>query len=97
MPAPVYIGDELTAAAFRLAGADVKTPLPDEAEQALREALRAAPLVLISAGVADQLPETVLRNALRSAEHLVTIVPDATGAEPPRLDEAIRRTLGIVA
>ena len=49
MAAPVYLGDEVSAAGFRLAGALVRTPPPGDETAALARARAQAPLVLVSA------------------------------------------------
>lgn len=97
MAAPVFIGDELTAAGFRLAGASVRTPPPEAIESALQAALQEATLIVIGAGAAARLPPSMLERALESTDPVVAVVPDALGDEPPSLAGEIRRRLGIGA
>ena len=52
MTAPVYLGDEVSAAGYRLAGALVRTPRAGEEAAALAWALTQAPLVLVTTAVA---------------------------------------------
>lgn len=96
MTAPVFIGDEVTAAGYRLAGARIYTPALDEVTEALRQARSQAPLILITAEYADQVPAAVLNAALAAPRPPLTIVPDVRGAVPlPDLATRIRAQLGI--
>ena len=79
MPAPIYLGDEVSAAGYRLAGALVHSPSPSEAAARLAWARERAPLVLVSARVAADIGEATLRPALAALEPLVAIVPDLHG------------------
>jgi vacuolar-type H+-ATPase subunit F/Vma7 len=98
MSAPIYLGDELSAAGYRLAGARVRTPVAGEAAQALAWAREQAPLVLLSAAVAAQIGEAALRPALAALAPLVLIVPDPQGEVPlPDLAARLRGQLGIEA
>jgi vacuolar-type H+-ATPase subunit F/Vma7 len=98
MPAPVYLGDELSAAGYRLAGALVRTPRAGEEAAALAWARTQAPLVLLSAPVAAGIAEAVLRNALSALAPLVLIVPDLQGDVPlPDLAARLRGQLGLEA
>jgi vacuolar-type H+-ATPase subunit F/Vma7 len=98
MAAPVYLGDEVSAAGYRLAGALVRTPAADEAADALAWACAQAPLVLVSAPVAAAVPEAALRAALAAPAPLVLIVPDLHGDVPwPDLAARLRAQLGLEA
>jgi vacuolar-type H+-ATPase subunit F/Vma7 len=92
-----YIGDEATAAGYRLAGAEVRVPTDEEAREVFRRAREAeADLVLLSAGLVAALPREELEAALLAAEPLVAIVPDAHGRHaPPDVTRAVRLALGI--
>jgi vacuolar-type H+-ATPase subunit F/Vma7 len=98
MRAPVYLGDEVTAAGYRLAGLAVRTPGRTDAGAALEEARAQAPLVLVSAAVAVHIGAAQLRAALAALQPLVLIVPDAQG-EVARPDFAarLRGQLGLEA
>ncbi len=52
MAALIYLGDEVSAAGWRLAGATVRAPAPGEETAALDAARAQAALVLVSAAVA---------------------------------------------
>jgi vacuolar-type H+-ATPase subunit F/Vma7 len=96
MRSPVFIGDEVSAAGFALAGAQVRVSDGAGAGEALREAMSDAPLVLIGARVAGAIPETELHTALRSCTPLVLVVPDPIGGAPaPDLGGELRRRLGM--
>jgi vacuolar-type H+-ATPase subunit F/Vma7 len=96
MRAPIYLGDEVTAAGYRLAGAQVRVPAPEEAAAAFAEARALAPLVLVSAAVAIRIDAAQLRAALTALQPLVLIVPDARGEVPrPDLAARLRGQLGL--
>jgi vacuolar-type H+-ATPase subunit F/Vma7 len=98
MRAAIYLGDEVTAAGYRLAGVQVRVPAPAEADAAFAEALALAPLVLVSAAVAMHIDATQLRAALVALRPLVLIVPDARGEVPrPDLAARLRGQLGMEA
>ncbi|MDH4047904.1 MAG: V-type ATP synthase subunit F [Gammaproteobacteria bacterium] len=99
MPAPVFIGDEVTAAGYRLAGARVLVPDSGDdrdVSATFAEALRSADLVLISAACAGELPADLLDRAVRAADPLLLIVPDAAGrVSMPDVAADVGRALGI--
>ena len=96
MPAPAFIGDEVSAAGFRLAGAQVRVPAPGEELGELREALREAELILVTAETAARIPAAVLRPLLAAARPLVLLVPDVRGAVAvPDVVGPIRAQLGM--
>ena len=98
MHPPVYIGDEVTAAGYRLAGLLVRVPGPGEAGAAFADARAQAPLVLLSAAVAARIDAAQLRAALLSLQPLVVIVPDSRGEEArPDLAARLRGQLGMEA
>jgi vacuolar-type H+-ATPase subunit F/Vma7 len=98
MTSPVYLGDEVSAAGYRLAGALVHTPRAGEEGAALAWARAQAPLVLLSAPVAAAVPEPVLRAAVSATAPLVLIVPDLQGRVPlPDLAARLRAQLGLEA
>jgi vacuolar-type H+-ATPase subunit F/Vma7 len=98
MAAPVYVGDEVSAAGYRLTGALVRTPRAGEEAAALAWARSQAPLVLVSAAVAAGIGDVALRAALSALAPLVLIVPDLQGAvPPPDLAARLRGQLGLEA
>ena len=98
MSAPIYLGDEVDAAGYRLAGARVRTPRVGEGAAALAQACAQAPLVLLSAAVAAGVGERQLRAALSALSPLVLIVPDLQAEVPlPDLAARLHAQLGLEA
>ena len=96
MTGVIYIGDEVTAQGFRLAGARTYVPANDAVAASFAEALRNADLVLITANAADMLDTETLDRAVRAASPLVLVIPDAAlRTMPPDPAETIERVLGI--
>lgn len=92
-----YIGDEATAAGYRLAGAETYVPSAAEVADVFRRAREAdADLVLLSAQFADALPADELDAALLGERPLVCVVPDAHGRHAaPDVAREVRIALGI--
>jgi vacuolar-type H+-ATPase subunit F/Vma7 len=98
MPAPVYIGDEVGGAGYRLAGAEARVAAPGEETAELERALAVAPLVLLSAAVAARVDEARLQRAVAALAPLVLVVPDPQGGVPlPDVAARLRRQLGMEA
>ena len=96
MAASVFIGDETTAAGFRLAGFDIMVPSRDETGEALTAALQYADLILIAAACAGDLQNDVRDEALRGKTPLMLVIPDINASVmPPDMEARIRQTLGI--
>lgn len=92
----VFIGDELSAAGYRLAGADCLTPAPDEVAAAFERSRAEAGLVMITAALACALPAERLAAALREQRPLTLVVPDIRGREKPADPTAVlKRQLGL--
>jgi len=97
MPAPVFIGDEVSASGYRLAGLRVLVPGRDDLAAVLAVACEDAPLVLISADLARQLPDRQLESLLARITPPVVVVPDVRGrAGLEDLSTRIRRQLGVL-
>jgi len=97
MSLPVFIGDEVNAAGFHLAGLRVRTPSAENLREVVQWACDHAPLVLISADVAQRLPATVLDRLLTSVMPCVVIVADVHNATPmPDLTTRLRQQLGVL-
>jgi vacuolar-type H+-ATPase subunit F/Vma7 len=96
MPAPIYLGDEVSAAGYRLAGVRVRVPGAGAESEALERARAEAPLVLVAAGVAARIAEDDMRRAMTAMAPLVLVVPDLLGETPlPDLAARLRRQLGL--
>jgi len=97
-PAIVFLGDELSAAGFRLAGVAARVPPPGKEAAWLEAALQQAQMVLISARCAAALSPEVLERALALRSPLVMAIPDWRGTHPANEPAArARRALGIDA
>ena len=97
MSVPAFIGDEVSAAGFRLAGLQVHTPRADAVLQTVEQVAHEAPLVLICARFAQQIPSGILDRLLAGINPQVIIVPDVHGdAAMPDLASRIRRQLGVL-
>lgn len=96
---PVFIGDEVSAAAFRLAGLDARVGGPAEAPALWSRALReGVPLILITAECAAALRADELDAALARLQPIVAVVPDVGGRVPlPDLMARVDASLGITA
>ncbi|CAG1001422.1 hypothetical protein BURK1_02889 [Burkholderiales bacterium] len=96
MSAPIYLGDETTAAGYALAGVDARVPDAGSESQALARARAEAPLVLVAADVAARIDAGELDAALAALAPLTLVVPDLAGAAPmPDVAAVIRRDLGL--
>lgn len=93
----IFIGDELSAAGFRLAGAQVLTPAPGDLENSFRQARDRAGLLIITAGLARDLPAYLLRQTRLRGQPLLLVVSDAQGRNPaPDLFDTVSRQMGMV-
>ena len=93
----IFLGDETSAAAYRLAGVDARTVAAGEEAPALAAARGAAQLVLVAASVASRVPAPALRAAGAAGAPLVAVVPDLGGeGSLPDLATRLRRQLGLV-
>ncbi|MEJ2515937.1 MAG: V-type ATP synthase subunit F [Gammaproteobacteria bacterium] len=96
MTTPVFIGDRLTAAGFRLAGLRTLVTAPEDALKVFRDALSRHGAILITASLAARLPAGVLEKAVSAASPPVAVVPDFSGGrEPADLAHRVRRALGV--
>lgn len=96
MPFCAFIGDEVSAAGFRLAGIEVHVPEVEETARLFRRLLTEVELLLITAELAAHLPEGEFCRALTAERPLVLAIPDVRGrVAPPDLSLRIRRQLGM--
>ena len=96
MSGVVFIGDELTATGFRLAGIEVAAHSPGAARDAFVQARKHADLVLLTADYARHIPAGELDDALLSEAPIVAIIPDILNqTPPPNLAGRLRSVLGI--
>jgi vacuolar-type H+-ATPase subunit F/Vma7 len=95
----VYLGDEVTAAGFRLAGVETFVTDAGGAADALRQALEGeADCVLLSGALKAAVPPALLERAEEAVEPLFAVVPDVRGRDAPDdIGRAVRNALGIDA
>jgi vacuolar-type H+-ATPase subunit F/Vma7 len=91
----VYLGDELTAAGYRLAGIDARVPAPGRESEALARATANGSLVLVGAGVASKIEPAVLQRALAAVAPPTLVVPDLSAAALPDIAARLRTLLGL--
>jgi vacuolar-type H+-ATPase subunit F/Vma7 len=97
MSVPVYIGDEVSASGYRLAGFEVVIPAGDDLVAEVGSACADAPLVLLNAAIAAALPVAQLERLLSGTAPPVVVVPDVREqARPPDLATRLRRQLGVL-
>lgn len=97
MNTPLYIGDELSASGYRLAG--IRTHVPDAAQPGrhLERVIAGASLVLIGADIAQRLPEAQRRRLLAALDPPVVVVPDIRArAALTDLATYLRKQLGVL-
>lgn len=73
-----YIGDEVSGAGYRLAGARVYLAATGEERDALERACAESELVLLNAGCAARLAPGLLAPLLRRVAPLILVVPDGS-------------------
>ena len=98
MEGVAFIGDELTAAGYRLAGATTYVVPPGEATHALADARAQAELVLVAAAQARGIDPAALAAALAATRPLTLVVDDVLERDaPPDIEQLMRRALGVEA
>ena len=92
----IFIGDELSATGFRLAGVKTLVPALDDVGPALAAARSHAALIIMTAEFARHVPALELEAALLAESPTLAIIPDMRFRIPlPDLEGRLRRTLGI--
>jgi vacuolar-type H+-ATPase subunit F/Vma7 len=89
-----FVGDPLSAAAFRLAGCSVFAPQAGREADAVRAALGSAHAVFITREVAARIPVALLDAALAASSPLLAIIPDGSLNERDPA-ERVARQLGL--
>jgi hypothetical protein len=79
MQSPVFIGDELSATGYRLAGLLVRTPNKDEIRATLQWAIENTSLILLGSTCIDMLPAAELDDLLSTENPPVVVVRDILG------------------
>lgn len=92
----VFLGSEVGAAAFRLAGVDARTVAEGDEGARLACARDDADLVIVEASVVARVPARQWRAALVDAPPLVVAIPDlAGGSSLPDVAGRLRQQLGL--
>jgi vacuolar-type H+-ATPase subunit F/Vma7 len=94
--ATIFIGDELSAAGFRLTGIETLVPAPDAVGAALNDARARASLIILTADLARHIAPPALEAALLEETPTLAIIPDVLLRTPlPDLAGKLRSALGI--
>jgi len=97
MSVPVFIGDEVTAQGYRLAGLRTLAPGAGDLLAMVRRGCEEAPLVLIDASLAQEIPAAALDALLAGTAPPVVIVPALRGAaRMADIATRLRRQLGVL-
>ena len=98
MALAIYLGDEVSAAGYRLAGMIARVPGVGEEATALARARSEASLVVVSTTIAARIPTAELRSAQLALAPIVVLVPDVLGETPlPDIASRLRAELGMSA
>ena len=96
MRTPVFIGDEVTAAGFRLAGVETWPVETGAEEPQLRRATEVADLILVTTAFAARVSEGLMRRLLAAVRPLLVVVEDARGEMPlPDVAARLRKQVGV--
>ena len=91
-----FLGDELSALGFRLAGVDCYCPAPGETLDLFQRLRAEVVLLLVTAEMAADLPAEELHRAQAATRPLVLVIADVQGRVPaPDRAAAVRRQLGL--
>lgn len=95
--APVFIGDEVSAAGFRLAGVRIRTPVREELPTIIKWANKNTSLILITQEYLNQLDNTQQQQLVSQLDPPVAVVPDIQ-LKTPLIDLAtrLRSRLGVL-
>ena len=97
MSAPLFIGDEITAAGFRLAGVRIRTPDESELPRMLDWAAENALLIYITAEYVALLDEERRNRLLTRLQPPAVVIPDIRSRTPVQdLATQLRAQLGVL-
>ena len=92
----LFIGDEVSAAGFRLAGVTSHTPAVAEVAALFQRLRGEAGLLLITAEYAGHVPEHLLAEAQREQQPLLLVIADIRDrVVPADITSALKRQLGL--
>ncbi len=91
-----FIGDEVTAAGFRLAGAQVHSPPVQEIPTLFRSLREHSELLILTAEAAANVPEALMQQTTAAGKPLLLVLPDARyRSRPVDLAALLRTQLGM--
>lgn len=97
MTAPIFIGDEINAAGYRLAGVRVRTPDPDDILDVITWASSQSSLVMLTPEYAAMLSDSDHDSFLSQESPPVVIVPDIRATKHVEdLASRLRSQLGVL-
>ena len=92
-----FVGDEISAAGYRLCGIDVHIADRHNALSLIKQACESASLVLVSSSTAQYLAASQLEALMESITPSVLVVPDIDGRQAvPDIATLIHRQLGML-
>ncbi len=92
----VFIGDDITAIGFRLAGVHSIVPRSGELADVVARERSTCRVLVITAALFGSLPTKLGDDLKQAMSPLLAIVPDARRTAPvPDLERQVRRALGI--
>ena len=92
-----FIGDAVSAAGYRLSGAETHIARPDNAMKLIQASCDRAALVLISSSIVPWIRKADLDALLANIQPPVLVVPDIRGLEPgPDIESLVNRQLGLL-
>jgi len=92
----LFIGDEITAAALRMAGIETRVTGDGDAAQAVADEMPKRRIILLTTELGQTLPDAMVEDLLQSVEPVVVFLPDLRGQEGALdLEARVRRELGI--
>jgi len=93
-----FIGDEISAAGYRLAGAAVFSPSAKDVHKTFVKVSDEADVIMITAEAARHIPEPLMADALAATSPLVMVVEDVRArVSPPDLEKQMHAILGLDA
>ena len=93
-----FIGDEISAAGYRLAGAAVFSPSAKDVHKTFVKVSDEADVIMITAEAARYIPEPLMADALAATSPLVMVVEDVRArVSPPDLEKQMHAILGLDA
>lgn len=92
-----FIGDEVSAAGYRLCGIDVHVADNQNAWSLIKKSCERASLVLVSSSTVEQLRSSELDELLANIQPPVLVVPDVRGLQDvPDIVSRINKQLGLL-